>query len=153
MKIRLLSALCLLVISAGSLRGADDPRLTSIKAADDQRVAATVAGDSARLALIFSDELRYAHSTGGVDTKTSYIDSLKSGRLKYISYDYEERNFTFPATGVALMTGKVHVKTKSAAGESQSILGFLAVWREEKGEWRFLAWQSCKLPSAKPAAK
>jgi len=28
-----------------------------------------------------------------------------------------------------------------------SVLSFLAVWREENGKWRFLAWQSCKLPA------
>jgi hypothetical protein len=28
------------------------------------------------------------------------------------------------------------------------VLSFLAFWREEKGRWRFLAWQSCKLPAA-----
>ena len=29
----------------------------------------------------------------------------------------------------------------------------LAVWREEKGQWRFLAWQSNKVPPPAPAAK
>jgi hypothetical protein len=29
-------------------------------------------------------------------------------------------------------------------------LGFLAVWREEAGKWRFLSWQSCKLPDGSP---
>jgi hypothetical protein len=32
-------------------------------------------------------------------------------------------------------------------------LNYLAVWREEKGAWRFLAWQSCKNPPATGAAK
>jgi len=152
MKTRIPFLLCFISLLVGSARAADDATLTAIRAADDQRVAATTGADAPKLASIFSDDLRYAHSTGGVDTKTSYIDSLASARLKYISYEYEERNFTFPAPGIALMTGKVHVKTKSATGESESVLGFLAVWREEKGEWRFLAWQSCKLPPAKTAA-
>jgi hypothetical protein len=33
------------------------------------------------------------------------------------------------------------------------IAGYLAVWREEKGHWRFLAWQSCKLPTPAPETK
>ncbi|HWE00803.1 MAG TPA: nuclear transport factor 2 family protein [Tepidisphaeraceae bacterium] len=150
---RILFALCLLSFAAGSIRAADDPALTAIRAADDQRIAATTSADAAKLTAVLADDLRYAHSTGGVDTKTSYIASLTSGRLKYISYEYEERNFTFPAPGISLMTGRVHVKTKSATGESESVLGFLAVWHEEKEGWRFLAWQSCKLPPAKPTAK
>jgi hypothetical protein len=43
------------------------------------------------------------------------------------------------------------MKSTSPSGESDSIYSFLAVWREEKGQWRFLAWQSCKLPPPAPA--
>jgi hypothetical protein len=45
------------------------------------------------------------------------------------------------------------MKATSPSGESDSIFSFLAVWREEKGQWRFLAWQSCKLPPPAPAEK
>jgi len=152
MKTRILFLICFLSLAVASTRAADDAGLAAVRAADDQRVAATTGSDAAKLGAIFSDNLRYAHSTGGVDTKTSYIDALTSGRLKYISYEYEQRNFTMPSPGIALMTGRVHVKTKNATGESESVLGFLAVWHEEKGQWRFLAWQSCKLPPAKPAS-
>jgi len=153
MKTALLFAIPLLAIMAGSLRAADDARLAPINAADDERVAAVASADRARLTAIFSDDLRYSHSTGAVDTKTSYITALTSGRLKYVSYVYEEKNFTFPAPGIALMTGRVHTKTTSASGAGDNVLCFLAVWREENGKWRFLAWQSCKLPPAAPAAK
>jgi hypothetical protein len=145
----LLSALLFAPLVA--LPAADDVLLRTLRAADDQRVAAILAADRARLTAIFSDDLRYAHSTGGVDTKASYIDSLVSGRTKYVAIDYQERNFTFPVPGIALMTGRVHIKAMSATGASDGVLSLLAVWREEKGHWRFLAWQSCKLPlAAKP---
>ena len=129
-----------------TVQAADDPRLAAVRAADDQRVAATLAADGKKLGAAFSDELRYAHSSGLVDTKTSYLQSIVSGRTKYQVYQFQERNFTFPAPGIALETGRAHIKSTSASGESDNILSFLAVWREEKGQWRFLAWQSCKLP-------
>jgi hypothetical protein len=44
------------------------------------------------------------------------------------------------------MSGRAHVKAVTANGEMDGVLSFLAVWREENGHWRFLAWQSCKLP-------
>ena len=50
--------------------------LAAVVMADDERQAATKAGDRSRLEAIFSDELRYGHSSGKVDTKTSYIASL-----------------------------------------------------------------------------
>ena len=126
---------------------AEDARTATLAAADNARVAATKSADREKLTAIFSDDLRYAHSSGKVDTKQSYIESLTSGRTKYLTLDYEERTFTFPAPGIALMTGRAHVKVANATGEVDMVLSFLSVWREENGHWRFLAWQSCKLPA------
>lgn len=125
----------------------DHPSLAAVKAADKARVAAMQSGDRTQLDGIFSDELRYAHSNGVVDTKMSFIEILSAGKTKYVGYDYEEQSFTFPAPGIALMSGRAHVKAETAGGTMDSVLSFLAVWREEKGQWRFLAWQSCKLPT------
>jgi hypothetical protein len=124
----------------------DHPSLAAVQVADKARVAAMQSGDRAKLDGIFSDELRYAHSNGVVDTKASFIDILSAGKTKYVGYDYEEQTFTFPTPGIALMTGRAHVKAESEGKSMDAVLSFLAVWREEKGQWRFLAWQSCKLP-------
>lgn len=147
---KLLPILLFCLTTALTVRAADDAQLSAVKAADKARVAAMQSGDRNKLDAIFADELRYAHSNGVVDTKASFIEILGSGKTKYVGYDYEEQNFTFPAPGIALMTGRSHVKAVTATGEMDSVLSFLAVWREEKGQWRFLAWQSCKPP---PAAK
>ncbi len=127
---------------------AEDARAEKLRAVDDERVAAVLAGDRARLTTIFSDELRYAHSSGTVDDKAGYIESLVTRRSKYNMWKYEERNFTFPAPGIALMTGRIAINVTNDKGTSDMVLGFLGVWREEKGTWRFLAWQSCKMPVA-----
>jgi hypothetical protein len=153
MKSLLLPLIAFLAFALLPLHAADDARLKTLQAADDERVAATVAGDRARLTAIYSDDLHYAHSTGAVDTKESYIESITSGRLKYLSMDYQERSFSFPAPGIALMSGRAHVKVGKADGTAEMVLSFLGVWREEKGQWHFLAWQSGKLPDAAPAQK
>ncbi len=142
----LLAALSLLF--AFQVFAEDHPSLAAVKAADKARVAAMQSGERAKLEAVFSDELRYAHSNGIVDTKKSFIDILSAGKTKYVGYDYEEQSFTFPAPGIALMSGRAHVKAESEGKAMDAVLSFLAVWREEKGQWRFLAWQSCKLPPA-----
>lgn len=140
----LLTSLALLFVV--EVFAAENPQLAAVQAADKARIAAMQSPDREKLTDIFSDELRYAHSNGVVDTKGSFIDILTGGKTKYVGYDYEEQNFTFPAPGVALMSGRAHVKAVSSNGTMDSVLAFLAVWREENGKWRFLAWQSCKLP-------
>ncbi len=124
--------------------GAED--VAALIAADEVRVAAMKAADKASLEKVFSDELHYAHSSGVVDTKAVFVEALVSGKSKYVGIDYEERKFTFPAPGVALMTGRARVQAVSAKGPMDAVLSYLAVWRKEGGEWKFLAWQSCKMP-------
>jgi len=153
MKPLALHLLAFLVLTLLPLRAADDAALKTLQAADDERVAATIAGDRARLTAIYSDDLHYAHSSGVVDTKASYIDAITGGRLKYVSMEYQERSFTFPAPGIALMSGRARVKVGKADGTAEMVLSFLGVWREEKGQWHFLAWQSGKLSDPAAAQK
>ena len=147
MKTLLTSLICLLTV----ISFAEEVPLAAVQAADDARVAAMKSPDRDKLSAIFSDELRYAHSSGVVDTKTSFIDALLKGTTKYQAIDYVERQFTFPATGIALMTGSANLKLGTPTGTIEPTLAFLGVWRLEGGQWRFLAWQSCKLtpPPAK----
>lgn len=135
--------------AAAPVQSAEDLADT-LEAADDARVGAIVRVEYSTLKRIFSDDLRYAHSTGAVDDKAGYIDLIMSGRAKYITYDYLERRFTFPSPGIALMSGKAHIKTLTEKVVNDAVLGYLAVWRNEGGTWRFLAWQSCKVPDPLP---
>jgi hypothetical protein len=129
---------------------AEHPELARVTAADDARVAAMLAPTREKLATLLSPELRYAHSNGQVDTKDTLIASLTDGSATYSKYAYQERTFTFPSPGIALMAGRFEVKAVVKGNAAESTIGYLAVWRLEKGEWKFLAWQSCKIP---PAAK
>ena len=120
--------------------------VAAVKAADDARIATMRSPDRDKLTAIFSDDLRYAHSNGVVDTKGSFIELLGSGKTKYLGYEHKDRSITIPAPGIALVVGQARIQAESAAGKMDNVLSYLAVWREEKGQWRFLAWQSCKLP-------
>ena len=141
----------LLLLSQSTMYAADSAKtpnssLAAVQAADDARVSAMKSGNREKLSAIFSDDLHYAHSTGEVDTKASLIGKLTSGKTKYLSFEYEKRDFTFPARSIALMTGHVHIRALSGETTNDNVLSFLAAWRLEKGQWRFLAWQSCRLP-------
>ena len=130
---------------------AEHPELARVTAADDARVAAMLAPTRDKLDAVLSAELRYAHSNGQVDTKDALIASLTDGSATYSKYAYQERGFTFPAPGIALMAGRFDVKAVVKGNAAESTISFLAVWRLEKGDWKFLAWQSCKIPPAAPA--
>lgn len=140
------------IAGAAGRKAADNPdRLQeALRAADDERIAATMAGDRARLAAVYSDELHYSHSNGRADTKASQIEGLVNGTNRWVNFEYKERTFTPVAPGIALMKGRVvaNMVNKTSGQKGVLDLVFLAVWREENGKWRFLAWQSCRFPAA-----
>ena len=141
----------LTVLLALTAQAAEHPQLARVTAADDARVAAMLAPTREKLDAVLSPELRYTHSNGQLDTKDALITSLTDGSATYSKYAYQERTFTFPSPGIALMAGRFDVKAVVKGTAAESTIGFLAVWRLEKGGWKFLAWQSCKIPPAAPA--
>lgn len=151
MKLPLLLSLSILALGLTSVRAATDPAV--FRAMDDARVAAMISADRAKLAAAFSDDLVYVHSSGKVDTKASFMESLTSGKSKYNSITYEARNFREVVPGLVLVDGRCRVQLGAAAPYTQLHLSFLAAYRLEKGQWRFIAWQSCRMPEAAPAAK
>ena len=150
--LRLLSFLTLLASVAATsprLRAAD-PAVEGARAADDARVAAITSGDAAKMSAVFSDDFVYIHSTGKVNHKADFISSITSGGLKYVSLDYEARNFRVVAPGLVLVHGRCRVHAISGGKDENNYLSFLMAYRNENGVWRFLGWQSCKLTPASP---
>ncbi|MSU64707.1 MAG: nuclear transport factor 2 family protein [Opitutus sp.] len=130
-----------------------DAVIAAVKAADDARVAATTTADPTGIGATYSDDLRYAHSSGIVDTKASFTKALVSRATIYSSYKYLERTFVPAAPGIVLMHGRVATKVQTDGPARDLELNFLAVWREENSKWRMLAWQSSRPPAPAPAAK
>ena len=149
MKIILVSLLALTL--SLSLRAAGKDGEAAWRAADDARVAAMTSADPAKLAATFSDDLLYVHSSGSSDTKASLTAALTSGKSKYNSITYEERKFREVVPGLVLMTGRGKFLLGMKAPFTELHLSFLAAYRLEHGVWRFVAWQSCKLPDSPPA--
>lgn len=143
--------LCLALVSATGLRANEADVIAAVRAADDARVTATITADPAGLAALYSDRLHYAHSNGLIDTKASFVESLTSGKTDYQQVDYVQRDFIPLGPGSALMKGRALVRVGIPDGSMIIDLNFLAVWREEDGRWRFLAWQSSRNPA--PAKK
>jgi len=144
-------ALLLALFTAVLLRADETDEIAAVRAADDERVAAILAADAARLDAIFSDDLVYTHSSGKRDTKQSYMASLVTHQTIYRTYDYQTRDFRTVSPDIALMTARVLITSVSDGKDNALDLSILAVFRKESGKWRFLGWQSARLPA--PAAK
>ena len=113
---------------------------------EDKRFAAMVARDFAALEAMTHDELLYTHSSGVTDTKASWLESMRSGKVKYKSAASSERQVRFFGD-VALVRGKASIEAE-IGGQPRSLrLLFLNAWVRTPQGWKFAAWQSCPQPA------
>jgi len=113
---------------------------------EDKRFAAMVARDFAALDKLVHDELLYTHSSGVTDTKPSWLESMKSGKVKYKSASCSERQVRFFGE-VALIRGRAAIEV-DIGGQPKSLrLLFLNAWTRTPQGWKFAAWQSCPMPA------
>lgn len=144
-----LPVLTLLALIALPLRAASLEE--EVKIADTARVLSTLRGDADRLGRLLSDSLVYCHADGRVQTKNDFIAAVRTNRIKYEAYDYQDSRITRVSDDVAIMTGHVQLKASMGPQRVAFALLFLAVWRREDGTWRLFAYQSSRLPD--PVAK
>ena len=105
--------------------------------AQSSRISAMIDADIDKLNELLTDDLTYAHTTGWTETKTGYLETIKSGRINYVSFvpkDVEIRIYD----ETAVLTGKVDVNL----GRTDFTIRFLEVQRKVDGIWKLTAWQS-----------
>ena len=119
--------------------------------AEEQRRQAMLSGDIAALEELLSEGLVYVHSTGGRDTKTTYLDKMASGSLKYVTLSFEDLQVHAAGPG-EMVTGRMSAEV-IIGGQSKSIRSlFLTVWMPELGaegrqRMRMLAYQGTSGPA------
>ncbi|MBM3395344.1 MAG: nuclear transport factor 2 family protein [Betaproteobacteria bacterium] len=114
--------------------------------AEDARYAAQMNDDFAAMETMFANDLVYIHSSAVVDNKAMYIDSMRSGNVKYKVMrrsDVTVRTFGCIATLTGLGNFDVNVKGKDLAVE----LRFTSSWIKRDGAPRFVSWQATRTPA------
>jgi len=139
---RALALTLLLLPTFAPLAAAQDAR-QEILAADDRRFAAMVQGDQAALDGLLADDLTYTHSSGQLETKTQFLESLRSGKLRYLSAEPADREVRLYGD-VAVVTGRATVKASMDGKELLLPLRFTEVWVKRGGAWKLAAWQSTR---------
>ena len=115
-----------------------------VLALDKQWSDAIVKSDTATLEKLLADDLVYAHATGIVDTKKSYIAKIKERRQVYKSY--EQRN---PVVNIykdsAVTFSHVRVTGTNQAGAFDDKIMLIHFWVKQNNAWRLAGHQTTKI--------
>ena len=121
-----------------------EPAVISALKADKARLAAMMAGDGAALGALLSDQLRFVHSDGRVESKKDYVKNLMAGDTAYADAKTAEVETMQVSPDVVVILGVQDMRKKLGPEWSDIKLRYLAVWRNESGTWRMVAWQSAR---------
>ena len=148
-RLRLLFLLPLFALAASA---GEPPAFAAVRAADEERIAATIARDTERLSAVLSQDLHYANADGRVQTKVEFLAAVRESSARYLSVEPRDVKL-LAADGAVTMSGRAHILAEDQGQRVRLVLQFLAVWRDENGHWRLLAYQSTPASTARPAAQ
>lgn len=118
----------------------------SILAAEDARFSAMVAADAGAMRRWFADGLEYVHSSGQVESRDQLIDSITSGRLRYLAVTPIERQVVPLGAGAAAVRGRGRFQVAAGEAALDLQIRYLAVYGIRDGVWQLQSWQSLRVP-------
>ena len=115
-----------------------------IRAAEKAWTSAITAKDGHALESLLADTLIYAHSTGIVDTKKTYIAKITGGRQVYVGAEQESLNIK-PYGDTVVVHARMHMWGTNQDGKFDDKLMAMHTWIKRGGKWQLVAHQTTKL--------
>jgi hypothetical protein len=113
--------------------------------AEDARYAAQTGADFAALERMIGEDLVYIHSSAIVDNKATYIESQRSGTVKYRSMKRSDVKVrTYGCLAIITAVGNFDVTVK---GQDISVeLRFHSIWAKRAAGVQFISWNATRVP-------
>jgi hypothetical protein len=115
--------------------------------AEDARYAAQIAADFGTLERIVGDDLVYIHSSALIDNKANYIESQRSGNVKYRSMKRSDVKVRIYGC-LAIITGQGNFDVTVKGQDISVDLRFHSVWAKRAAGVQFVSWQATRVPAA-----
>jgi hypothetical protein len=122
------------------------------QSADETKVAeavvtlrqAMIDADKAVLEKIIHEDLSYGHSSGTIETKAMFIESLVSNNSDFKTIDLTDQTIKIVGKN-AIVRHKLFAETANKGVASTAKLYVLMVFTKVKGNWVLLARQAAKI--------
>ncbi len=113
--------------------------------ADAERYKAMENRDVPTLSRYLADDLIYTHSTAVVDSKATYVESIRSGKVHYKQTVRSDIR-VIPYGCTAVMTGRGDFKVAVDGKDIEVQLRFTNVWIMNDEGWQMVAWEATRIP-------
>ncbi|MFN7920242.1 MAG: nuclear transport factor 2 family protein [Bryobacteraceae bacterium] len=120
------------------------PNAATFENLDKAWSKAILARDAAALDKLLDDELIYAHSTGIIDTKATYMEKIRSGRQVYKTMELNK--VSVRVRGASAVTHSwARITGVNQSGNFDDKLMILHLWVKNDKGWQLVAHQTTKV--------
>lgn len=135
----------ILLVSINLMVKAQSVAEKEVSAAVEKLRLAMISGERTALENIAATDLSYGHSSGKLEDKAAFVESIASGKSDFVSIDF--KNQTIKVTEkTALVRHQLDAKTNDGGKPGEVHLGILLVWQKQGKDWKLLGRQAYKLP-------
>jgi ketosteroid isomerase-like protein len=111
---------------------------------EQERVDAVTKSDLAALERIFADDLLYTHSNARSETKQQFLESVKSGNIKYEAMKHSDLKVQLFGD-TAVLRGRSDIKGVANGQPYALPIRFITVYVKINGRWQMTTWQSTRI--------
>lgn len=138
--------LCLAMTISLTKLSAQDKSKGSLEATVNRLTQAMLKPDKAVLDKLAADRLSYGHSSGKIETKAEFVETLVSGASVFEEINIQDQTIDI-LDNTGIVRHQLMAKTNDPGkGPGTIRLGIMLTWVKSKGEWRLLARQAYRLP-------
>ena len=118
--------------------------LKSIEANINAFSKARIDVDLTMLDNLTAAELSYGHSTGTIETKTEFLEIVKSRKSVYKKIDLTNQTINI-VDNIAIVRHVFNAELENNGVFQTSKLGVMQIWKKQQNKWQLIARQACKL--------
>jgi hypothetical protein len=133
----------LIVATAGSAAAQSSGAEKALLALQQERFAAAISQDVSALEQMVAEEVRYCHTTGAVDTKSSYLTMVRTGSIDWLEVNPKGMEARIYGD-VGIIAGEVHQKI-TVGGRAEPIdmhIRTIDVYVKRDGRWQLTEFQA-----------
>jgi ketosteroid isomerase-like protein len=143
---RLNSAVLLFLISFGIISSCtSNPEAESVEAAAQDLVQAMLSADRDALENLASDKLTYGHSSGKIETKAEFVETIASGASVFEKIEIADQHVEVEGNTAIIRHILIANTNDPGKGPAEIKLGILLVWTKSADGWKLIARQAYKL--------
>lgn len=123
---------------------AQDKSVKQVETAVEQLRLTMIDPDEAVLNKLASDKLTYGHSSGKVEDKTAFVQTLVTGKSDFVSISFTNQTIQVVGT-TAIVRHRLDAATNDGGNPGTVKLDIVLVWVKVKNNWQLLARQAVKV--------